>query len=86
MTDQAITEQTTAETDAPAGPSLSVSDIQNAIRIIDFASEQGAFKGWNTIEQVLIVRNRLNDFLRAVLPPEEKAEEGDASGTEQAAG
>ena len=48
--------------------SLNIADIQNAIRIIDYAAEQGAFKGWNTIEQVLLVRNHLNDFLKATQP------------------
>ena len=59
----------TADTTAPVdAPVLSISDIQNAIRVIDYAAEQGAFKGWNTIEQVLAVRNRMNDFLKAVAP------------------
>jgi hypothetical protein len=44
---------------------LSLTDIQNAVKVIDFAAEQGAFKGWQTIEQVLTVRNRLNTFLSA---------------------
>lgn len=47
---------------------LNIADIQNAIRIIDYAADQGAFKGWNTIEQVLIVRNRMNEFLKATQP------------------
>jgi len=57
------------------GANLSVSDIQNAIRVIDYACDQGAFKGWNTIEQVMIVRNRMNEFLKAVVPPTETATE-----------
>jgi len=56
---------TTPPTDSPV---LSISDIQNAIRVIDYAAEQGAFKGWQTIEQVLIVRNRMNEFLKSVSP------------------
>lgn len=44
---------------------LELSDISNAVQIIDFAADQGAFKGWKTIEQVLGVRQRLNSFLAA---------------------
>jgi hypothetical protein len=55
---------------AAPDPVLSVADIQNAIRVIDYAAEQGAFKGWGTIEQVLAVRNRMNEFLKAVAPPD----------------
>ena len=43
-------------------PSLGIQDIQNAVRIIDYAADQGAFKGWQTIEQVQTVRNRLAAF------------------------
>lgn len=48
---------------APAGVPLELSDISNAVQIIDFACDQGAFKGWKTVEQVLGVRQRLNAFL-----------------------
>jgi hypothetical protein len=44
---------------------LSLTDIQNAVKVIDFAADQGAFKGWQVVEQVLTVRNRLNAFLSA---------------------
>jgi hypothetical protein len=58
----------TAQPTVPAGPTLGIDDIKNAVKIIDFASEQGAFKGWKVIEQVLLVRNRLNDFAKSVAP------------------
>lgn len=61
---------TTTEAPPADAPVLSIADIQNAIRVIDYAAEQGAFKGWNTIEQVLVVRNRMNEFLKAVAPAE----------------
>lgn len=72
-----------------AGPSdtgmtLTLNDIQNAVKVIDFAAEQGAFKGWGTIEQVLIVRNRLNAFLGAASEASGDAEapaEAEASAT-----
>jgi hypothetical protein len=44
-------------------PSLGIVDIQNALKIIDFACEQGAFKGWQTIEQVQGVRNKFAAFV-----------------------
>lgn len=54
-----------AEATAPEaeGPNLSITDIQNALRVIDFAADQGAFKGWSTIEQVYAVRQKLNAFV-----------------------
>lgn len=57
-----------------AGLGLSLADIQNAVKVIDYAAEQGAFKGWSVMEQVLVVRNRLNAFLgaaAATVAPEE---------------
>jgi hypothetical protein len=73
--------ETTVE-EAPV--SLSLNDIQNAVKVIDFAAEQGAFKGWKTIEQVLNVRQRLNSFLEVAAAGQTEAgtEEGTA---EQAA-
>ena len=70
--------ETTDATDAsaqtvPQDDVLTPADIQNAVRIIDFACDQGAFKGWEVIQKVLLVRNRLNNFLLAVMPPQEEA-------------
>jgi hypothetical protein len=44
-------------------PNLVIQDIENALKIIDFAAEQGAFKGWTTIQQVFAVRGRLAAFV-----------------------
>lgn len=44
-------------------PSLGLVDIQNGLKIIDFACDQGAFKGWATIEQVQSVRNKYAAFI-----------------------
>ena len=41
---------------------LNVTDIADAVKIIDFAAEQGAFKGWNNIRQILAIRDRLDAF------------------------
>lgn len=74
MTDTTTT--SAAEADAIA---LSLSDIQNVVKIIDFAAEQGAFKGWQTIEQVLVVRSRLHNFVTAALASQPAAEGGEAA-------
>jgi hypothetical protein len=55
-------ENETPTTDTPA---LSLDDIANAVQVIDHAADQGAFKSWKTIEQVLLVRQRLKAFLEA---------------------
>ncbi|RYD59628.1 MAG: hypothetical protein EOP83_20550 [Verrucomicrobiaceae bacterium] len=71
-----VTENTVTE-EAPI--SLSLNDIQNAVKVIDFAAEQGAFKGWKTIEQVLNVRQRLNAFLEVAQAQAPEATESEAS-------
>lgn len=52
--------ENTVESEAP---SLGLQDIQNALKIIDFAADQGAFKGWTTVQQVMSVRNKIADFV-----------------------
>jgi hypothetical protein len=59
------TENTAVETASTPETVLGLNDIQNAVKVIDFAAEQGAFRGWETIEKVLEVRTRLNNFLSA---------------------
>jgi hypothetical protein len=75
----AAVDTTVAPEAAPAaqeGPSIGLADLQNAVKVIDYAAEQGAFKGWAVIEQVIAVRNKINTFVVASLPAEEaKAEE-----------
>lgn len=61
-----------AESDTPQ---LQIGDIEAAIKIIDYASEQGAFRGWNVIQEVLMLRNRLVEFLQAVIPPTPEVKE-----------
>lgn len=75
MSETITTEATTIETPAPATdqPPLGIQDLTNALQIIDFAAEQGAFKGWATITQVMQVRNRIETFLKSV-PTQETAE------------
>ena len=65
-------------------PSLGIQDIQNALRIIDFAAEQGAFKGWSTIDQVKAVRTRLDDFVTFATKQQEEAAAAEAASAEAA--
>jgi hypothetical protein len=58
----------TKETAQPAAPSIELVDLQNAVKVIDYACEQGAFKGWQVIEQVIAVREKLANFLKAATP------------------
>ena len=70
-----MSETTAPQTDAP---SLGLVDIQNALKVIDFAADQGAFKGWSTIEQVQLVRNNLAAFVAfAAANSEETVADGD---------
>lgn len=61
--------------------SIGVVDLQNAVKIIDHAADQGAFKGWQVIEQVIAVRNKLNAFVTAAL----EAQEAESKAAEAAA-
>jgi len=70
----------TEETEA-TGPTLSIVDVRNAVNVIDFACNQGAFKGWEVITQVMGVRNNLNAFVQAVTP-EKPEDEGSAESPE----
>ena len=40
-----------------------IAELKNALTIIDYAAEQGAFKGWQVINQVLAVRGRVAAFV-----------------------
>lgn len=63
----------TATPEASA-PVIQITDLQNAVQIIDYACEQGAFKGWKVIEQVIAVREKLAAFLAAATPAPAPAE------------
>jgi hypothetical protein len=54
---------------------IGVVDLQNAVKIIDHAADQGAFKGWQVIEQVIAVRNKLNAFVTAALAAQQAEQE-----------
>lgn len=76
MAEENKVESASVEAPAAEGPSIGLADLQNAVKVIDYAAEQGAFKGWAVIEQVFAVRQKLNAFVVASSPKEEpKAEE-----------
>ena len=64
--------ETVTETEKPAVPQIGVSDLQNALRIIDAAAERGTFKG-HELTTVGTTRDRFAAFISAVAP--EKTEE-----------
>jgi hypothetical protein len=54
-------------------PSLNIADLANLLTVVDYAAEQGAFKGWQTIQQVIVVREKLAAFVMAAKAAEEAA-------------
>lgn len=70
----------TTETLEQAAPQLQIGDIEAAVKVIDYAAENGSFKGWAVIQEVLVLRNRLVAFLESVTPAPAPAPEteGDA--------
>lgn len=44
---------------------LNVTDIADAVKIIDHLAEQAVIKGWNNIRQAMAVRDRLDAFFIA---------------------
>lgn len=58
-----------SETAKPVEPvSLTTAHIMQAVQCIDIAAENGAYKGWAVIENVLRTRLMLLAFLRANAP------------------
>ena len=57
---------------------LNLNDLRNMVNIIDYAAQQGSFKGWETIRQVMEVREKVALFLQAAEQAEaEKAAAAD---------
>lgn len=67
------------------GPVINITDLENVVKIIDHAAEQGAFKGWAVIEQVLAVRNKVQAFVAAAQPQEPASEEVPAKAAKKTA-
>lgn len=74
-----------ATQDQASAPSIELADLQNAVKIIDYACEQGAFKGWQVIEQVISVREKIATFLKAATPPAAEAPAETATPAKKAA-
>ncbi len=62
-------------TPPPASPNLNITDIADAVKIIDYAAENGAFKGWANIRQIILVRDRLETFVSAAMAAQTPATE-----------
>lgn len=52
----------TTET-TPTLTSFTPDDLRAAVILIDYACEQGAFKGWENINKAFAVRNRIASFV-----------------------
>jgi hypothetical protein len=62
-----------AVTETPeAQPQLQLGDIEAAVKVIDHAANEGAFKGWQVMQEVLMLRNRLVTFVQAAMPAKEE--------------
>ncbi|RYD78909.1 MAG: hypothetical protein EOP84_13695 [Verrucomicrobiaceae bacterium] len=77
-----MSEENNVATETENRIELGISDIQNAVAVIDYACDQGAFKGWNTIEQVLQVRARLKTFVDAATASQNPEGTTDEAGSE----
>ena len=53
---------------------LTLVDLKNLLAIVDYAATQGAFKGWETIKQVVAVRDKLASFIVAAEPKQPETE------------
>lgn len=66
---------------------FNVQDIANLVQIVDYAAAQGAFKGWETIRQVMMVRDQAAQFVEAVQAATPVADNPDGTApTEEANG
>ena len=67
------------EQEAPKGPELTVTDLQNLRAIIDIAATRGAFKA-SEMAGVGTVFNKLDKFLAAVVPAQAAEQAAQAQG------
>ena len=51
---------------------LTLTDLKNLLAIVDYSASQGAFKGWDTIKQVVAVRDKLATFIASAEPQQEE--------------
>lgn len=74
---------------ADAAPvTISILDLANVVKVIDYAADQGAFRGWSVIEQVATLRQKINSFVEAAQAAQDAqsaaAAGGDAATAESA--
>lgn len=74
------TEETTNPAAAAEEVRLSYLDIENAVKVIDYACKEGAFKGWEVIEEVYGVRKRLASFVAYAKAVAEAAQDQQEAG------
>ena len=87
-TEPTVSQEAVSQEDNFEAPphALQVADIENAVKAIDYASEQGAFKGWNTIQEVLNIRNKLVLFLHHAKAEIEAAQAAEAAANGETTG
>lgn len=44
---------------------LTINNIADAVKVLDFFAEQSSFKGWNNIRQIMALRDQLDAFVTA---------------------
>lgn len=64
----------TEPTQAAEGPTFSLQDLENAVKVIDAACSRGAFRG-EEMSGVGAVRDKLVNFIVASSPQQQQAEE-----------
>ncbi|MCS7316887.1 MAG: hypothetical protein NZZ41_01005 [Candidatus Dojkabacteria bacterium] len=63
---EAANNKTTPETEN--NPTLNVQDLYNLLLILDYGSNNGLYRGWETTMAVYNLRQKLYDFLKHVDP------------------
>lgn len=44
---------------------LNITDIGDAVKVMDFFADQSCFKGWDNVRKILALRDRLDGFVTA---------------------
>jgi len=58
----------TTQGQAPEGPTITISDLQNVLVLIDLASNRGTFRGAE-LASVGALYERIQTFVQAISPP-----------------
>jgi hypothetical protein len=54
---------------------LTINNIADAVKVMDFIADNSCFKGWNNIRQILALRDQMDAFVTAA---EKKSESSGA--------